>query len=360
MQALSFAVHIPLVAFGIAFPAMVLFVEWLHLRTGDPLYRTLARRWSRVMVALFAVGRDHRDDPQLRDGAAVAELHRHVRRRVRARVRDRGLLLLHGGDLHRDLRLRLGPAVAPPAPPERDPGGDHRLHRVADGDLGQRLDEPPRRLSPPRRQGRRRQPAQGAVRQQLPVVGADPHVHRRLHGRRVPGGRPRTPFGRLAGPVEPLRADRADDPADDRVPGRPGAGPGRRLGGARRGGRPSRSSWRRSRGSTRRPRGAPSTSSAGTPTVRSSTGSRSPTCCRCWPSTAGTPRSPGCETVPPDQRPPVNVVRFAFQTMVGIGTAAGAAGSGLPGGPDPAKTAARLGLVLPGGGARRARRRSWR
>jgi cytochrome d ubiquinol oxidase subunit I len=56
MQALSFAVHIPLVCFGIAFPVMIVFVEWLHLRTGDPLYRTLARRWTRVMVALFAVG----------------------------------------------------------------------------------------------------------------------------------------------------------------------------------------------------------------------------------------------------------------------------------------------------------------
>ena len=56
MQALSFAVHIPLVCFGIAFPVMVLFVEWLHLRTGDALYLSLARRWSRVMVALFAVG----------------------------------------------------------------------------------------------------------------------------------------------------------------------------------------------------------------------------------------------------------------------------------------------------------------
>ncbi|MEA2422695.1 MAG: cytochrome bd ubiquinol oxidase subunit, partial [Thermoleophilaceae bacterium] len=56
MQALSFAVHIPLVAFGIAFPAMVLFVEWRWLRTGDPLYRTLAQRWSRVMAALFGVG----------------------------------------------------------------------------------------------------------------------------------------------------------------------------------------------------------------------------------------------------------------------------------------------------------------
>ncbi len=56
MQALSFAVHIPLVAFGTAFPAMVLFAEWLHHRTGDPVLLTLARRWTRIMVALFAVG----------------------------------------------------------------------------------------------------------------------------------------------------------------------------------------------------------------------------------------------------------------------------------------------------------------
>src|ERR1700761_9782451 len=57
MQALSFAVHIPLVCFGISFPAMVLFVEWLGHRTGDRLYLTLARRWTKVMATLFAVGR---------------------------------------------------------------------------------------------------------------------------------------------------------------------------------------------------------------------------------------------------------------------------------------------------------------
>lgn len=56
MQALSFSVHIPLVCFGIAFPVMVLFVEWLHMRTGDPVYRMLARRWTRLVAALFAVG----------------------------------------------------------------------------------------------------------------------------------------------------------------------------------------------------------------------------------------------------------------------------------------------------------------
>jgi cytochrome d ubiquinol oxidase subunit I len=56
MQALSLAVHIPLVCFGIAFPVLVLFAEWRYLRTGDPLYLALARRWSRIMLALFAVG----------------------------------------------------------------------------------------------------------------------------------------------------------------------------------------------------------------------------------------------------------------------------------------------------------------
>jgi cytochrome d ubiquinol oxidase subunit I len=56
MQALSFAVHIPLVCFGIAFPAMVLFAEWMGMRTGDPVYTTVARRWSRIVLALFAIG----------------------------------------------------------------------------------------------------------------------------------------------------------------------------------------------------------------------------------------------------------------------------------------------------------------
>jgi cytochrome d ubiquinol oxidase subunit I len=44
------------VCFGIAFPMMVLIAEWLHLRTGEAVYRTLARRWTRVMLALFAAG----------------------------------------------------------------------------------------------------------------------------------------------------------------------------------------------------------------------------------------------------------------------------------------------------------------
>ncbi|MEA2148921.1 MAG: cytochrome bd ubiquinol oxidase subunit [Solirubrobacteraceae bacterium] len=56
MQTLSFVFHIPLVCFGIAFPALMLFVEGLWLRTGDPVYQALARRWSKVVVVLFSVG----------------------------------------------------------------------------------------------------------------------------------------------------------------------------------------------------------------------------------------------------------------------------------------------------------------
>jgi cytochrome d ubiquinol oxidase subunit I len=56
MQALSFMVHIPLVCFGIAFPAMVLFAERRWQRSGDPVYREIARRWSRLMIGLFGVG----------------------------------------------------------------------------------------------------------------------------------------------------------------------------------------------------------------------------------------------------------------------------------------------------------------
>jgi cytochrome d ubiquinol oxidase subunit I len=56
MQAMSFIFHIPLVCFGIAFPAMVLYMEGMWLRTGDETYKAIAKRWSKVMLILFAVG----------------------------------------------------------------------------------------------------------------------------------------------------------------------------------------------------------------------------------------------------------------------------------------------------------------
>ncbi len=56
LQAFSFAFHIVLVAFGVAMPAFVLTIEAIGRRRDDAEIVDLARRWSRVMVVLFAVG----------------------------------------------------------------------------------------------------------------------------------------------------------------------------------------------------------------------------------------------------------------------------------------------------------------
>lgn len=39
---------------------MMLIAEGLRLRTGDPVWRALARRWSKAFAVLFAVGADAR------------------------------------------------------------------------------------------------------------------------------------------------------------------------------------------------------------------------------------------------------------------------------------------------------------
>jgi cytochrome d ubiquinol oxidase subunit I len=53
---LSLGWHIILACLGVGLPALVVFAEWRGLRTGDPVYRLLARRWARVLGVLFAVG----------------------------------------------------------------------------------------------------------------------------------------------------------------------------------------------------------------------------------------------------------------------------------------------------------------
>ena len=189
MQALSFAVHIPLVCFGIAFPAMVLFCEWLSTRTGDPIYRALARRWTRVMVALFAVGVITGTILSFEMGLLWPNFTATFGGVFGLGLRDRGLLVLPGGDLHRDLRLRLGPPVAAGAHAQRHPDRDHRLHRLADGHRGQRVDEPSRRLSPRGGEAVDVAPVRRAVRQHLPLARARPHVPRRLHRHRLRRGR---------------------------------------------------------------------------------------------------------------------------------------------------------------------------
>lgn len=55
-MAMSLAFHIVFAVVGMAMPLLMLVAEGLWLRRGDPVYRELAVRWSRGTAIMFAVG----------------------------------------------------------------------------------------------------------------------------------------------------------------------------------------------------------------------------------------------------------------------------------------------------------------
>jgi cytochrome bd ubiquinol oxidase subunit I len=55
-MALSLGWHIVLACFGVGFPLILLLAEWRFLRTGDAVYASLARAWTKALGVLFAVG----------------------------------------------------------------------------------------------------------------------------------------------------------------------------------------------------------------------------------------------------------------------------------------------------------------
>ena len=194
------------------------------------------------------------------------------------------------------------------------------------------------------------QPVRGAVREQLPLARADPHVHRRLHRQPAsssPARMPRAPaqalgdryhrtallipltVAALAAPVQVVVGDWAAREVAQKQPIKLAAIEG--LGQTTKGAPIHVLGWYR--------------------TARSGAGSA--------PRAALVPRLPrpdatvqGLDSVPRTTSP-INVVRFAFQIMVGIGTFL--AGLGRPG-PGAAQTpaAARVEMVLPGTRGRRA------
>ena len=164
MQALSFSVHIPLVAFGISFPVMVLFVEWLWLRTGDGLYLTLARRWTRVMVTLFAVGVITGTVLSFEMGLLWPNFTGTFGGVFGLGFAIEGFSFFMEAIFLGIYAYGWGRLSRRDALPVRDPDRDHGSDRVADGDRGQRVDEPPGRVPAARRPGRRRRPVASAVR----------------------------------------------------------------------------------------------------------------------------------------------------------------------------------------------------
>ncbi|MDP1860665.1 MAG: cytochrome ubiquinol oxidase subunit I [Gemmatimonadaceae bacterium] len=55
-MAMSLAFHIIFAMLGIGMPLLMVVAEWRHLRTNDPVYLDLAKRWAKGTAILFAVG----------------------------------------------------------------------------------------------------------------------------------------------------------------------------------------------------------------------------------------------------------------------------------------------------------------
>ncbi len=55
-MALTLAFHVVIASLGVGFPVLMLVAERRWLSTGDPVWRAIARRWSRAFAVLFAVG----------------------------------------------------------------------------------------------------------------------------------------------------------------------------------------------------------------------------------------------------------------------------------------------------------------
>jgi cytochrome d ubiquinol oxidase subunit I len=55
-MAVSLGWHIIIACFGVGFPAIVVFAEWRARRRGDPDLEALAHTWAKAMGVLFAVG----------------------------------------------------------------------------------------------------------------------------------------------------------------------------------------------------------------------------------------------------------------------------------------------------------------
>ena len=186
MQAMSFAVHIPLVCFGIAFPAMVVFLEGLWLRTGDPLYKALAKRWSKAMLILFAIGVVTGTILSFEMGLLWPEFMATFGDVFGLAFGIEGFsffmeaifiaIYVYGWD-------RLSPRVHFAAGFPVILAGFTGSFMVI---CGERLDEPADRLLDPERRGHGRGAAGGAL-QQEPLARAHAHVPGGLHGRRLHG-----------------------------------------------------------------------------------------------------------------------------------------------------------------------------
>lgn len=127
--------------------AIVLFVEWRYLRTGDELPPDLGQVVEQGHGGAARVGVITGTILSFEMGLLCPEFTAMSGSVFGLGFAIAGFSLLRRNDFHRHLRVRVGWPVPAASSPQRDSDGDRGVHRLADGDLGQRVDAASDRLS---------------------------------------------------------------------------------------------------------------------------------------------------------------------------------------------------------------------
>ena len=127
---------------------MILIANYLGLRRGDAEAMELARRWSKAMALTFAVGAVTGTVLTFEFGLLWPRFMERFGAAFGIAFAIEGHLLLHRGDLPRDLHVWLEAARRLGALLDGGADGDHRDRRRLLGGRRQRLDEPAAGLQP--------------------------------------------------------------------------------------------------------------------------------------------------------------------------------------------------------------------
>ena len=146
LMGLSLAFHISFTAVGIGLPLMLFFAEGLALRTGNELYRKMAATWTRVAAVLFAIGAVSGTVLSFEMGLLWPGLMGRFGDVLGLPFAFEGLSFFVEAIFLGIYLVRLGPHA--PAPPfgHADPDGRVRRRRHVLCGVGERVDEPPRRV----------------------------------------------------------------------------------------------------------------------------------------------------------------------------------------------------------------------
>ena len=216
----SLGFHIILACFGIAFAAVVMTAEWIGIKRGDAAAMLLARRWSKVMAVLVAVGAVSGTVLSYEMGLLWPGLMGRFGAAIGFPFSHGGDLLFPGSDLRRGVPVRLAAAAALGALVERDADRGVRAAGRLVGGRGELVDELTGRVHAHQRQAHQRRPGVGVL-QRLDPVRDRAHGARRVHGggirhrRRLRGGAAARPPGPLppAGLRHPVHDRRDPGPA---------------------------------------------------------------------------------------------------------------------------------------------------